>query len=712
MRARPPLALLLAVACYLALRALVLHTNFDAVAIPVFELPVMGNLAEIVSSGERGEPLARYYDNCGGHIVTGLLAAPLYAAFGASYLVLKLVPLLLGLIVLVLVWRLLASRYDRRAANLFAFLFAFAPPTLTKYSLLAKGNHFENLTFQVLVLVLFLAMHQRGVNPRRLLATGAAAGFALFVYFGSVILLASLALMHVLVRRGRSLRDLPAALAGFALGLSPLLWIQLEAGGTPGGFLRAKMTGEDPWGLPDFGARLAAFFGDVLPRAAVFEDLGPVSGRVAGWAFLACFAASWAVLALDLGARVRRLGRDGIPSEPRAAERARLSALGTLPFLVYLPLFALVISRTNFSFAPYAPPVEIGTFRYLVPHFFVATIVIALACARLLRGSRPARAAGAALGALALATGLWTLPIVEPRAAETGLGLRYPGHQFLQYSNVSMRFPERDPQTGLPYWDPEVLRASLSGLSPAHRREAYAGVGHYAAWAVWILGSPPGTAGRARLPLDFLLDPHPPEARIALARGVGTLLRRLLANEGKLDELATELTALAEEDHPFTPWVIEGLCLDVQFPLVHLLPNMARTSGALSLAIPAEFLGSYRRGLGTQAGRLLARGLDADREFLAGLVEQLPDPLDPDFWFGVGWGLVEFESSRDGHAPFAVPSGLSIPPESRAAVLLGIGASLRDLHGPDPPLPPAPPDDQSTLRRGAGWLSYPAPYPI
>ncbi len=712
MRARPPLALLLAVAGYLVLRALVLHTNFDAVAIPVFELPVMGNLAEIVANGERGEPLARYYDNCGGHIVTGLLAAPLYAAFGSSYLVLKLVPSLLGLVVLVVVWRLLERRYDRRAANLFAFLFAFAPPTLTKYSMLAKGNHFENLAFQVFALVLFLGMHQRGVSPRRLLASAAAAGFALFVYFGSVILIASLALLHVLVRRGRTLRDLPAALAGFALGLSPLLWIQLEAGGTPGGFLQAKVTGEDPWGLPDFGARLVAFFGQVLPRAAVFEDFGPLSGRLAGWLFLACFAVGWAVLALDLGARVRRLKLAEPSLEARAGEVARLGALQALPFLVYLPLFALVISATNFSFAPYAPPVEIGTYRYLVPHFLVATIVIALACAHLLRGSLTSRAAGGALGALALATGLWTLPIVDTQAPETGLGRRYPGHQFLQYSNVSMRFPERDPETGLPYWDPEVLRASLSGISPAHRREAYAGVGHYAAWAVWILGMPGTPAGRARLPLDSLLDSHPPEARVALARGVGSLLRRLLANEGKLDELAAELAALADEGHPLVPWVIEGLCLDVQFPLVHLLPHMAGISGAIALAIPPELLGSYRRGLGTQAGRLLARGLEADREFLGRVLAELPDPHDADFWFGVGWGLAEFEGARNGRAPFDLPSDPSIPPESRAAVLLGIGASLRDLHGPDPPLPQAPPDDQHTLRRGAGWMGYPAPYPI
>ncbi len=127
----------LSVALYLGFRGLVLHTNFDAVAVPVFEVPVQGNLAALLAAGERGAPLASYYDNCGGHILTGLLAAPLYALLGPSYLALKLVPLLLGLATLLLVWRVLARHYDRDAAGAFALLFAIGPPTLLKYSLLA-----------------------------------------------------------------------------------------------------------------------------------------------------------------------------------------------------------------------------------------------------------------------------------------------------------------------------------------------------------------------------------------------------------------------------------------------------------------------------------------------------------------------------------------------------------------------------------------------
>lgn len=707
MRFRPPIALTLAALCYLAFRALILHTNFDAVAIPVFELPVMGNLAHLLASGEHGEPLARYYDNCGGHIVTGLLGAPLYALLGSSYLVLKLVPLGLGLATLILVWSLLARHYDRRAADLFAFLYAFGPPTLTKYSLLAKGNHFENLFFQVLVLALFLHLHTRGANARRLFATGAAAGFALFVYFGSVVLIAGLALLHLFIRGRRSVRDLPAALGGFALGAAPLLWIQLATGGQPQDFVRAKLGTDSPIAPAELLARLGSFFREVLPSSAVFEDLGPLSARWAELLFLACFAAAWLYLLVDLIARARRL-KENAALEPRARELARLRALQALPFVLYLPCFAVLISSTTFSFAPYAPPVEIGRFRYLVPHFLLALIAIALAAAYLWRGSILARAFGTVLAASALVTGLFSLPIVDRDAPEFGLGQRYAGHQFILYSNVSMRFPQTDPETGLPQWDPRALRESMAGFSPAHRREGYVGVGHYASWAVWVVGLPRTEEAQARLPLDYLLEPHPPEARIALARGVGSMLRRLLASEAKLDELAFELAALAETGHAFVPWVVEGLCLDVQFPLVHLLPNMASTSEALGLSVPAELLGSYRRGLGTQAGRLVARGLEADLAFFERVLAGLEDPHDPDFWFGLGWGLAEGSEGR------SLPENFDelVPAAQRATTLTGFGASLRDQSGAQVNLPEAEAADRAALLRGALWPAYPAPFAL
>lgn len=53
---RVPFALLAAALVYVAYRALVLHTAFDAVSIPAYEVTSMGNIAHIAVGGWRGAP--------------------------------------------------------------------------------------------------------------------------------------------------------------------------------------------------------------------------------------------------------------------------------------------------------------------------------------------------------------------------------------------------------------------------------------------------------------------------------------------------------------------------------------------------------------------------------------------------------------------------------------------------------------------------------
>ena len=53
---------------------------FDAVAIPVYEVPNMGNQAWLLQDGFRGVPWSYYYDNAGGQLLTAVLAAPRWTA--------------------------------------------------------------------------------------------------------------------------------------------------------------------------------------------------------------------------------------------------------------------------------------------------------------------------------------------------------------------------------------------------------------------------------------------------------------------------------------------------------------------------------------------------------------------------------------------------------------------------------------------------------
>lgn len=124
----------------------------------------MGNLAALLSQSAADVPLWVHFDNAGGQQLTAVLAAPLMAVSGTSYRGLKLVPLLLGLGCLLLIWRIMRREFGLAAALVAALLFALSPPTLVKYSLLASGNHFENLIFWLLAYDLVSVGHRRGAG--------------------------------------------------------------------------------------------------------------------------------------------------------------------------------------------------------------------------------------------------------------------------------------------------------------------------------------------------------------------------------------------------------------------------------------------------------------------------------------------------------------------------------------------------------------------
>ena len=219
---RAPWDLVLAILVYAGSRLLVLHTAFDQTAMPMFELFPMGTLAELGRQGVDLPP-EYIYDNAGGQLLIGYLTRPFFAVFGSSYFALKLVPFTLGLGVLVLLWAFLRANFSARAATIGAFLFALAPTTLFKYSLMNSGNHFENLFFVMLAAVCsyrFLRAGGRGW----LAASGFTSGLALFVFLGALIPVGLFAGLHAGVRGLRqSLRDLVTWAVGFAVGLSPLV---------------------------------------------------------------------------------------------------------------------------------------------------------------------------------------------------------------------------------------------------------------------------------------------------------------------------------------------------------------------------------------------------------------------------------------------------------------------------------------------------------
>lgn len=687
---KPPLVLALALLVYVVYRALVLHTNFDAVALPVYE-QFFGNIGEVARAGWYGPPLSQYYDNCGGHLVVGLLSAPVFAIFGPSFLSLKLIPVALGFLTLIGLWKITRREFDLRTANLTAAFFAIGPPTLAKYSMLAKGNHFENLFFQLLALWAFYRLHRfaAGSPERRrgLLIFGACAGFAVFFYFGSLVLLALLAVMHLMVRGVRgAIADLALLIPAGLVGVSPLLWIQLSGGARPSTFLGSHFRGSGGGGVQaaeiDRVARLKEFFGDFLPRATCYEDLGPVSGDIANWIYLAVFLAAWLYLMPRLVRGALRAVASFKSTEAGTdAEREtrRFEDLKTFPLLGYLPAFVVLYGVSRFEFDLYLPPVEIGQFRYLVPHYMFSCVVVAVAAARLLSVSGLRARAGWALAAVMLALQLFSLPVIDFSFSKTGFGTRYPGYDFALERNVLQRDRYEDPVTGAFGWDMPKMVAQIDEFPRREKQESSYGMGYYCAWSqVMPAGKRATQPRKPGLHLGELVEPFAQDMHIDLARGAGTYLREAPGADGSPPaRLSRQLPRLLNEDNPLLPYMIEGLAMHADFWLSSKVRQRFRLSRSLGGSIPAELRYAWWRGQGIMAGRLLVRGIEADRNAVIELLGSGTEAGLPELWFGMGFGLGESLVELD-----APPEMLELVPEELAeATVRGLGAGLRHRLG-------------------------------
>lgn len=710
--ARFPWIFWLACATYLALRARILFANFDAVAIPNYEVALMGNIARLATSsdGSVGPVLAQYYDNCGGHLVTGLLAIPGYAVFGASYLSLKLVVLLLGLGTLALLWRIAERLFGRKAASVAIFLFALTPPTLVKFSLLAQGNHFENLFFQLLAWALFLRAQAQPDHPRRLFVFGLAAGFSIFFYFGAILLVAILCAMQLGTRGLRAgLRDGRPIAAGMIVGLAPLAWVDWQSGGRALRFLSAKL-GQDPIAASGAGdprpwahafERIELLWTQVLPRAGVFEDLGPIRGAWAETLLFCCFLFAWVCVSLAVLRAWRR----------PAAASSELDLRQATPLVLYLPLFTLLFAVSKFDFDTYPAPVAIGKFRYLVPHFLFAAILIGGASALLARGGGIARRVGQLLAGCALATGLCTLPIASVPAAAAGAGAAYPGYDYGFLANLLVR----DAGAGEPLPTREIA-AQLERLREVARAETSFGVGfRLADRELWPLAGGAGDPRRLPRRLDDLAA-NSPALRLDLARGVGAALRRRgTLNPAAREELRRRLLEDLDPEDPDSASVVEGLALEYGLRLQRSTRADLRSSREIAAMLPEHFAAAFARGRGLHAGRLCARGIAAD---FALLREDLPEAsrLHPrEYWFGFGFGVADRTQALDARVATLVESPGAA--EWSAILASGIGAGLRHVHGFDAGrergrelrarLPAAWAD---ALDRGLAWPQYPAPF--
>ncbi len=609
---RFPRPLLLAAGLYVLFRVWVITTAFDAVAIPVYEVPNMGNQAWLLEDGFRGVPWSYYYDNAGGQLLTALLAAPLYALFGPSYLALKLVPFLMGLVLMGLIWRFLSQNINRTAAIVGVFLFALGPPTLTKYSLLAKGNHFEGLLFLFLPVVLVFEASRRERRTPWLIGAGLTAGFSVVVYFGSLLALSLLAPVQLRLRGVRgALLDLRALLPAAGIGLLPLAALQWMTGGRAG-FFANKFTSVDP--QLDAGglwSETRSLLFETLPGGACYEALGPIPALVGEWLLLLVLAVAWVTL-------VARACRPAASEDPQSDHASRGAAL---LIATYLPLVLGVIAVGVLKIRSMPPPVEIGGVRYLVSFYFFGVLAVATASGLLLERQRGTRwKIGAGLLACAGATTLFVLPIAGVQFTRAADGLRYPGTFFRNYGSLIQRGAVKDPITGKLSLIPGEVMKVADDFTGERREDILVSTGNSLAYGT--------LAQEGTIDLGRLMQGYPEDAAPHLLRGVGCFLRSSLPREGPPPPRVQAVLSRAFEDPAHREHVAEGMGMSLTYPLRRTLSDdLVRTEQSLN-AVPRDLRLSVRRGQGIDLGIRARRGLHGVHSRLEQVLTNVNDPTE------------------------------------------------------------------------------------
>lgn len=674
---RPSLALLGALVVYTALRAVILATAFDQTVMAMYELYPMGTVPKLLSVGA-DFPLRLYYDNAAGQIVTGLMAVPAYALFGETYLALKLVPAALGFATVALVYAVLHESWGRRAATIGAFLFALGPvTTVTKYSLMASGNHFENLFYTSAALLAFHRMHERGVTARRLALTAFACGFAIFVFLGALIPVGLLAGVHLGLRGlRRSARDLAVAAPAFFVGLLPLIVLNLSTGGRAAVFLEYSFANERGHPLPVTFERIGAFLTRDLFAAAGFEDWGPLPAWLPAGAFLAAFLAVWCA---RLPRATRALARlAGGLGRGQRDEREAFRLARWIPLVAYLPLTAIAYGVSELRNGGLAWPIVVGGYRYFLPHFLFAILLIAAVASEWIEAGGIRRIAGRVLAGAALASGAWNLAYVDLGSTAGGIGTHYVGWNLVQ-SARGLLAPQNHLSTA------DVVRIA-DGLPPVLRRHAYTGIGFVRGGMQFSRRKRFGRPAEAFLDLDRLYEGLPADTRLDVLRGAG----RYLGFEAKLraDPVAlvrANLEALvAAGRRAEAERVAEGVATPQDFPVSSVyVPRVLARSRRQAVSLAPPLSGALARGIGLCCGRLVARGIPADLHRVHQLLVSLPQPLLVPFARGLGAGLAD--AREQPRWPAALAERIFLGPHAALLpeVARGLGGGLGHLFGPE-----------------------------
>ena len=480
------------------------------------------------------QPLLEYQaDHYQGASLVGIvLAVALSGLAGDTAWTLKLAALVFSSATLVALYALSRRFLGRDVAVIAALGYLAGPPLVAFWGVVLMGFHSESALASLLQLYAFLALLTgRWRGALGWLGFGAIGGLSFWFTPTTGLALAACALSWLLLRPPPGRRELLAAGAGLAVGLTPWALYNLHYDYAGLGRLLevfGARPSADPWRLQSLAERAAALL-IRGPSEGLLDPAGDAlsgAGRSAVLAGVLVPAGIAGLLALRRSAGVV-LHAHFSAGGREVDEEARRE----LVFVVYAVVFATAYLVSRFTFDVVPSPIA---YRLLVPPAVLAMPLLAASAARGLRAGGLQRslaftACGSCLLCLAAATGAFALRHHEPGTPlELEAGFLVMGR--LQHH----KYPE------------DILRAATRrGRAPAHRDGVLSGIG----WGLEdayeqrgrledlaaVLGQlPPQDRAKVEVGLDWAVRVRRAALRDALARHEDPDLRRTLDRVNRL----------------------------------------------------------------------------------------------------------------------------------------------------------------------------------
>ncbi len=341
---------------FLALRMLPVFTAVERIS--HYDELETGAIAKDWMRGAR-LPLWHYQlDPYGGEsLVLAALAVPFFKIMGATLLAVKMPTILFAILTFILTFLFLRRYFGENRAIEGSLLLICAPASFVQLSLSGLTGHTESLAFNVAALYFFYSFLQKDRKDSSAFLFGLFSGLGFWMYHETGIMTTACVLSWALIDR-KSLLGRSGLLAAGGLSLGALPWLIYNFYYGPSGFSAGLSkffwAVRTPFYYQALIKKIFYFFGAGLPFSFCFFPVLGIPERIFSVVyFLACFC----------------------PVMYQAARNAMQHERKVLPFLVFLPLFAVV-----FLLSPYDINYGIGYvgYRYLAPLIFFTLVLAAV----------------------------------------------------------------------------------------------------------------------------------------------------------------------------------------------------------------------------------------------------------------------------------------------------------------------------------------------